>query len=55
MSNPYNASIEKIAVYIDGNEIPFYIHASMFESFVEWFAEQRGVSIEQAEIILKNE
>ena len=46
--------VEKIAVYMDGATEPFYLHPSMFNSFVRWYARERGVSMTEASRILKS-
>lgn len=51
----YNTCVDRIEVWTDGSETPFLIPAHLFIPFVEWFAEQRGVSVQEAEDILKNE
>jgi len=53
MPTPHN-TVYRILVYTT-KEDPFYIQAYMFKSFVEWFADQRGVSVDEAENILQNE
>ena len=55
MAKAYPTVVNKIMVEVEGNETPFFIHESMFQSFVEWFADQRGVTISEAEDILQNE